>query len=229
MADDVWVVDSLLTGLLGKLLPARMAVIRLPSGDLVLHSPTRFRPSLQAELEGLGVIRHLVAPNSVHWLFLRDWQRACPSACTWAAPGLRKRWQVRRGGLRLDHDLPANAPMAWDGIELITVPGGLGFREVALFHRPSSTLVLTDLVLNLEPHKLPGWFRPVARRFGMVTPEGMPPPYVRAVIKLRRQEAALAAAALVALAPQRVLFAHGKPFERDGAAALQRSLRWLLE
>lgn len=229
VAPDVFVVDSVLPGVLGLMLPVRMTVIRLRGGDLLLHSPTRFSASLKDELGTLGRIRHLVAPNIAHWTFLDAWQRACPDATTWAAPGLRERSQVRRSGVRLDHDLADAAPPEWgNDIELMTVPGGLGFREVALFHRPARTLVLTDLVLNLEARTLPAALRPVARLLGVVAPDGMPPPYLRAVIKLRRRAAAQAASRLLEQRPERVIFAHGRWFERDGAAALRRSLRWLL-
>ncbi len=230
VAEDVFIVDSVLPGLLGAVLPARMTVIRLPDGDLLLHSPTQFSLTLKRQLETLGRIRHLVAPNIAHWMFLKGWQESCPDAITWAAPGLRARSQVRRSGVRLEHDLPEQAPSAWsEAIELVAVPGGLGFREVTLFHRPTRTLVLTDLVLNLEAEKLPAAMRLVARAFGCVAPDGMPPPYLRTVIKLRRRDAASAARSLLALQPERVVFAHGRWFESDGVAALRRSLRWLLD
>ncbi len=229
VADDVFVVDSLMTGPLGSALPVRMTVIRLPGGDLVLHSPTRFSYPLKIQLETLGRIRHLVAPNVAHWVFLSDWQRACPDAVTWAAPGLRERGAVRRSGVRLDNDLGDVPPPEWEGITLVTVPGGLGFLEVALFHGPSRTLVLTDLVLNLEAQKLPAALRPLARLLGVVAPDGMPATYLRAVIKLRRASAVRAAQRLVDLRPERVVFAHGTWFERDGTAALRHSLRWLLD
>lgn len=228
-AEDVFVVDSLLPGVLGTMLPVRMTVIRLPSGELILHSPTRFTPGLRRELEAIGRIRHLVAPNVAHWTFLEGWQRHCPDATTWAAPGLRERSQVRRSGVRLDRDLGDAAPPEWgDAIALAAVPGGLGFREVALFHRPTRTLVLTDLVLNLEPYKLPAPMRPLMRMLGVVAPDGMPPPYLRAVVKLRRRAAKQAASRLLELRPERVVFAHGSWFARDGTDALRRSLRWLL-
>jgi len=229
VADDLFIVDSELPGVMGAVLPVRMTVIRLPSGELLLHSPTRFTPVLRAELEQLGRVRHLVAPNSVHWTFLKDWQRAYPDAVTWAAAGLRKRSQVRKSGVRLDHDLAAIAPAEWGGaIALENVPGGLGFRETALFHRPTRALILTDMVVNLEAKKVPAAVRPLVWLFGATAPDGMPPPYVRAIIKLRREAAAQAAARLLAMEPQRVIFAHGRWFERDGAARLRRSFRWLL-
>ncbi len=229
VAEDVFIVDSLLPGAVGKVLPARMAVVRLRGGDLLLYSPTRFSLGLKSALDRLGRIRHLVAPSFAHWIFLKDWQEACPDATTWAAPGLRERAQVRKSGVRLDHDLGETAPAEWGGgIELVVVPGGMGFREAALFHQPTRTLLLTDLVLNLEAPRVPMMVRPLARLFGMVAPDGMPPPYLRALVKLRRQAAAQAASRLLDLRPERVIFAHGRWFEADGTAALRRSLRWLV-
>ena len=230
VADDVLIVDSVMPGLVGKMLPVRMTVMRLPDGGLLLHSPTRYSIPLKQALEKIGPIRHLVAPNIAHWMFLQDWQRACPDATTWAAPGLRERSQVRASGVRLDHDLSDAAPAEWGGaVGLTTVPGGLGFHEVALFHRPTRTLVLTDLVLNLDSAKLPAALRPLARLFGVTAPRGMAAPQLRGIIKLDRAEAARSASRLLTLEPERVIFAHGRWFERDGTAALRRSLRWLLD
>ncbi|WP_211259336.1 DUF4336 domain-containing protein [Belnapia moabensis] len=229
VAEGVYIVDSLMDGPLGMQLPVRMTVLRLPDGSLLLHSPTRFSPALGEAIAALGPVRHLVAPNIAHWTFLEAWQGACPQAVTWAAPGLRERGQVRRSRVRLDYDLRPSPPAAWGGaITLVTVPGGMGFQEVALFHEPSRTLVLTDLVLNLEAPRLPALLRPVARLFGSLAPDGMPPPYLRAVIRWRRQAASRAAERLLALEPDRVIFAHGRWFEQYGTTALRRSLRWLL-
>ena len=229
VADDLFIVDSVLPGVMGAAFGVRMTVIRLPGGGLLLHSPTRHSLPLQAALEKLGPIRHIVAPSFAHWTFVEGWQRACPKATVWAAPGLRSRSQVRRSGLRIDRVLK-KAPAEWgDALDLAIVPGGLGFREVALFHRPTRTLLLCDLVMNLEPAKVSPALRPVARLFGMTVPEGMPPPYLRALIKLRKRAAKRAASRMLSWRPVRVIFAHGQWFERDGSAALRRSLRWLIE
>lgn len=227
IAPDLFVVDSILRRPLGVVLPVRMTVIRLPGGELLLHSPTRFSPELQAALEPLGRIRHLVAPNMEHWLFLKEWQQAYPDAITWGTPGLGKRRQVRRSGVRIDRELTAGAPVPWPGIELIMVPG-LGFREAALFHRPSRSLVLTDLVLDLPRNQVPALLRPVAGLLDIVGSDGKPPVYVRAVILLRRRAAREAARRLLACNPERVVFAHGAWFRQHGAVALRHALRWLL-
>lgn len=229
VADGVWIVDSSPLHVMGQPLPLRMTVIRLGSGATWLHSPTRYDSRLKQEIEAHGPIRHLVAPNSAHWVFLDEWQRACPDATLWAAPRLRDRASVRRSGLRIDRDLADFAPEEWaDEIEQVIVRGGASFREVDFFHKPSRTLVLTDLVVNLEADKLPPLMRPVARMIGTLAPDGRAPVYLRTVIRLRRREAAAAARRLVGFNPERVVFAHGRWFDADGAAQLRRSLRWLL-
>ena len=229
VVDDVFIVDSTLPGLLGKVLPVRMTVIRLPDGSLLLHSPTRYTESLRLALLALGPVSHLVAPNIAHWILLEPWQRAFPSATTWAVPGLRERRQVRKSGLRLDQELGTQAPAAWgDALSLIMVEGGLGFHEAVVFHQPSRTLVLTDLMLNLEKEKLPAWARPLVRLLGSTAPDGMPPAYLRFIVRQRQDAAAAAAERMLALQPRRVIFAHGHCLDSDATQRLRHSFRWLL-
>lgn len=228
VADGVWIVDSGPLRALGIPLPVRMTVVRLHDGGLWLHSPTHYDARLHWDIAALGPIRHLVAPNIAHWTFLKDWQTHCPDAATWAAPNLRERGQVRRSGLRVDRVLDDAAPPEWAAdLRQVVVQGGLSFREVAFFHGASRTLILTDLVLNLEPAKMPVLLRPFLRLARMTPPHGQPPPYLRLVIKLRRHAAARAAAELVALKPERVIFTHGQWFAGDGTARLRHALRWL--
>ena len=220
----VWLVDSVI----GPGIPVRMTIIRLDDGSLLLHSPTRFSPALLRQVSELGRIRHLVAPNIAHWVFVRDWQRAVHDTTVWAAPGLRKRGQVKRSGLRIDHDLGDAPPAEWAGqIDQALVRGGGGFNEVAMFHQPTRTLVLTDLVQNWEPGKLPAVLRPLARLLGITAPAGRAPAYLRAVVKLNRAEAAADAAKILRWNPRRVIMAHGTPFEPDAVQQLRRSLAWL--
>jgi hypothetical protein len=44
-------------------------------------------------VEGLGEVRHLVAPNSLHHLFVGDWRDANPLAGLCVAPDLSLRWK----------------------------------------------------------------------------------------------------------------------------------------
>src|SRR3954470_8901766 len=95
IAENIWIVDSGPFYVLGIPIPVRMTVVRLSSGELVLHSPTRFSDALRNELEAKGRIAHLIAPNSAHWCYLLSWSSQCPGATIWAAPGLRNRSAVK--------------------------------------------------------------------------------------------------------------------------------------
>ena len=95
VSDDIWIVDDEPINAAGLELPVRMTIIRLSNGELVLHSPVRYSAALRCELERLGAIRYLLAPNIAHWIFLSDWQREVPEAATFAARGLSARKQVR--------------------------------------------------------------------------------------------------------------------------------------
>ena len=228
IADGVWIVDAPPVHPGGIPLPIRMTVLRLSGGELLLHSPVPYRPGLQRALEGLGRIGHLVAPSVGHWMFLRDWQSACPNAITWAVPGLQDRGQVRRSGVRIDAELGDQSPPNWaDEIDQVLVRGPV-FKEVCLFHRPSKTLVLTDLIINLEAELLPVFIRPLARVLGIVAPDGKAPLYLRLLLRTNRREVERAARRLVEFKPERVIFTHGHWFERKATNELRRSLRWLL-
>ena len=216
MAENIWIVDSGPQQAMGLSLPVRMTVIRLASGDMWLHSPTRFNPELRREIEVLGPIRHIIAPNVAHWTHLKEWQSTCPAAITSAAPGLRERAQVCAAGLRLDRDLTDAPPDAWSNeIDQTVIPGGAGFREVAFLHRPTRTLILTDLIQNLEPQKLPS-----ARGSSPNSPasgsrrqgSGLSPP--RHPPAPPRRQGGLSR--LVAWAPDRVIFSHGRWLSATG-------------
>ncbi|MDF2798148.1 MAG: hypothetical protein K0R85_892 [Devosia sp.] len=228
VAPDLWIVDSGPLHVAGMPLPIRMTVIRLGNGELVLHSPTQFSFELRAQLDAIGRVAHLVAPNTAHWSFIKEWQEHFPQATTWAAPTLKERPAVQKADLTINEVLDDGAPATWNGeIEVIVVRGA-AIAEAELFHRASRTLVLTDLVVNMEPEKLPPLMKLGAQLVGSAAPDGKAPVYARAAFKAGGEAASAAAARLVALDPERVIFAHGKWFEEEGHTQLQQSLRWLL-
>jgi hypothetical protein len=230
VAEGIWIVDSGPLRALGLPLPIRMTVVRLETGETWLHSATRWTGELQAEIESEGRIGHLVAPSAAHWSFLQEWQGRCPNAVTWAAPGLRDRSQVKKAGVRIDRDLADGAPPPWAGeIDQMVIRGGFGITEVAFLHRLSRTLILTDLIENVEREKVSPLLRPLVRLMGALAPDGQAPAHYRFVLNRNRAEVARAARQLLDWAPERVIFAHGRWFDTDGTARLRHALRWVLE
>ena len=136
---------------------------------------------------------------------------------------------ARRSGIRFDHDLGDDAPDAFGGeIVQAVVPGGGGFREVLFLHRPSRTLVVTDLVVNLEPARLSAERRIGAGLLGSLAPHGRAPAYLRAAIATRRAEARSAVARMLALGPERAIVSHGRWFEDRAGERLAIAFDWLL-
>lgn len=224
-ADDVWIVDSEIATA-AMALPIRMTVVRLVNGELLLHSPTRWTPALAAAIGELGTIAHLVAPNVAHWTRIAGWQRAFPHALTWGAPGLRERGAVQRAELRIDRVLGDAAPPEWrDTLDQGTIRGAGDFCETWWHHRASRTLILTDLVQDMDADRLPpltAWFARASGGAAATTPR-----YLRPFLRRGPADTRRAIAAMLALDPERVLFAHGAPFTVDGGARLRRALAWI--
>ena len=101
---DLWVAEQPLRFGLVEL-GARMTVIRLAGSSLLIYSPISFSEDLRAELEGLGEIRYLVAPNRFHHLFMSDYVDAHPDARLYVAPGLPE----KRADLSIEGVLPKDA------------------------------------------------------------------------------------------------------------------------
>jgi hypothetical protein len=145
---------------------ARMTVIRLASGDLMLHSPCDITAAMAEEISALGTPAHIVLPGNFHHTYAATAQVAFPRAKTWICPGVER----RRPDLKYDGVLGEAAPPDWaDEIDQVLVRGTRIMREVAIFHRASRTLILVDLIENFTdatPHigwPLKFWFKYVLR------------------------------------------------------------------
>ena len=159
--DEIWSADGPQTAVAGFRYPTRMAIIRLADGALFIWSPVALSEELRAAVDALGEVRYLIAPNSLHRLFLGDWRRAYPGARLFAPPGLRK----RRRDIAFDGDLQDAPAREWSqDIDQVMVRGNLITTEVVLFHRRSRTVLFTDLIQASAPHGSaaggrwwPGW------------------------------------------------------------------------
>lgn len=85
VSDDIWIVDGPIISFYKMPFPTRMTMIRLEDGTLFIHSPVELNDELQGQVDALGEVRHLVAPNWIHYAYLPQWQEAYPEATTWAA------------------------------------------------------------------------------------------------------------------------------------------------
>lgn len=125
---------------------ARMSVVKLANGSLLLHSPCEIDAGLQAELAALGEVRYIVAPGSYHYLHVPSAQLAFPQAETYICPGV----ETKQPSLHFNGVLADESPAAWSGeLDQVLVRGNRIIWEVAFFHRASRTLLLVDLIENV--------------------------------------------------------------------------------
>lgn len=222
---EIWTAEGTeVAAMLGFRYPTRMTVIRLPGDDLFVWSPVALTEGLRTEVDALGKVRHLIAPNTLHHLFIAEWKQAYPDALLYAPPGLRG----KRPDLTFDDALDSAPIPAWSGgIEHVVMKGNVITSEVVFFHRASSTVIFTDLIQQFPTGWFSGWRAIVAKWDLMLGPEPSVPRKFRVAFKDRR--AARASVERILSWPiETVLMAHGMPVTTGGQAFLRRAFRWLI-
>lgn len=199
-----------------------MTVIRLADGSVVLHSPCEFSQALADEIAGIGVVRHIVAPNWFHDLYLREYKAEYPQAILWGPRFLQR----LKGDRLVNGDL--DGPTPWeDAVPHYRVRGVLTFDESMFFHRESSTLIVADLLMNVNVSNddVP-FFTRIAFRLTGAQGRLCVFPLLRLAIP---DFAALRGAArhMLGWDPQNIVVAHGSPITDGARRQLGEALDWL--
>ncbi len=217
---NLWIADSPLR-FLGLEVGARMTVVRLPGSELLLHSPIAPAAELVREVTALGPVAYLVAPNRFHHLFVAAWKQAFPKASVYVAPGLdSKRPDLEIAGVLTDDPEPGWA----ETLDQVLMDGFPLENEVVFFHRPSATLIATDLAFNI------GSSSPLATRLafrvlgacGRLSPTLVERLFVRDRSAFRRS-----LERILEWPFERVVVAHGAVSERGGREELERGYLWM--
>ncbi|WP_071188706.1 DUF4336 domain-containing protein [Trichormus sp. NMC-1] len=164
--DSVWTFDQL-QGILYTIVPIRMTVIKLQAGGLLVYAPVAPTGECIRLIQELvakhGEVKYIILPTSSgleHKIFVGPFARKFPQAVVYVAP---HQWSF-----------PFNLPLSWLGFpqkrtleltenihqnpfgdefeyKILDINLGKGaFVEVALFHKPSRTLLLTDTIISVK-------------------------------------------------------------------------------
>ncbi|MBW4522813.1 MAG: DUF4336 domain-containing protein [Scytolyngbya sp. HA4215-MV1] len=164
--DTVWTFEQV-QGILYVVVPVRMTIVRLETGGLLVYAPVAPTPECLRLVNELvaqhGDIRYIILPTISgleHKIFVAPFARHFPQAQVFVAPhqwsfpfNLPLSWLGFPAGRT--HPLPADsrqAPFAGQFDYAILGPIDLGpgrFSEVAFFHRPSRTLLVTDTIVSI--------------------------------------------------------------------------------
>jgi hypothetical protein len=146
IAENLWAHNSAFSAI-GFAVGHRMTVVKLKGGELFVHSPTPLDEAQTKALEDLGPIGHIVAPSRFHDLWLEPYLEKYQDVDTWAAPGFTD----EHPKMHFKHVLGESAPDAWsDEMEQLIVGGMPKINETVFFHKASRTLIICDLLFNLD-------------------------------------------------------------------------------
>ncbi|SHI70838.1 protein of unknown function [Shimia gijangensis] len=228
---DIWIVDGPAIRFYGMPFSTRMTVVRLANGDIWLHSPTVFDRALADQIQALGPVRHLIAPNWIHYAHIADWQAAFPDTVAWAAPGVEERAETRKIEMQIDYDLKLDkSEKPWRAeIKQMVVQGSRIHHEAVFFHVASRTLILTDLIENFERENLPWWMRLFAGPARIMDPDGQMPRDMRMTFRGNMPKLRAAVERMIGWQPERIILAHGRWYNTDAEAELRRAFRFVLK
>ena len=125
-------------------LPRRMTIARLASGDLVVFSAIALDDVEMARVEKLGRPAFLVIPNPFHRQDAQAWKTRYP-AIRVVAPE-RARSAVDEV-VRVDDTV---GDFGDSGVRFVPVAGTKGESALVVQHQSSATLVINDLIANVQ-------------------------------------------------------------------------------
>jgi Domain of unknown function (DUF4336) len=164
--DTIWTFDQL-QGIFYVVVPIRMTVVKLENGGLLIYAPVaptceciRLVNELVAQH---GDVKYIILPTISgleHKVFVGPFARRFPHSQVFIAPNqwsfpvnLPVTWLGLPG--KRTHILPEDSSQTPFGSDFdyailgpIDLKAGL-FEEVAFFHRPSGTLLLTDSIVSI--------------------------------------------------------------------------------
>ena len=147
-------------------LGCRMTLIKLKSNKWLLHSPIPPTSQIFDFIDQLGVIQIVVAPNSLHHLFIDEYLKKYGATLLAVQDALDKT-KIGYKNTELLDDSYSELKTEFE-IEIVK---GKKVEEAVLFHIESKTLMLTDLAFNRRvPRNL--FMRFVEKHMGMSAPLG---------------------------------------------------------
>lgn len=151
IAENLWTLHYPLS-VLGTQHGRTVTIIRLRSGQLVIHSMAPFSSEDLAAIQNLGEVGWLVEAMLLHDTYAKQGHKAFPEIQFLGPPGFSEIVGFPVGPLQ---PLPA----VWQNeLEVIPLKGIPMLEEHVFYHLPSKTLVVADLVFNFPPDER-GWSR----------------------------------------------------------------------
>lgn len=222
LSPGVHVADHPNLRMLGAAMGTRATVVEQPNG-LVLISPFAFDDPTAKQIDALGAVRWIVAPNGFHHLFVDAARSRWPEAqlvSSRVASGKHPDWTP-------DHALDPgfDAATVWGpGLDTHWLDGAPKLDETVFWHEASKTLVVTDFIFNFTTW--PSWWTGVLLKLFGAKNGPVQTKVLRSTIA-DRELVAEQVDALVARGPERIVLCHGDVIEGGAVEALRSATAWM--
>jgi Domain of unknown function (DUF4336) len=155
---NLWVVERPFK-YFGLEVGTRMTIVRLNTGDLVAISPIKIDRETSEQIDLLGRVKYIIAPNFYHHLFIQDFRSSYPDAQLWATSSLAE----KRPELAIDVPIVDRENrifdeidyILFDGFQTLFLNGYTPLNEYVFCHRLSRTLILTDTAFYFDDRFVP--------------------------------------------------------------------------
>lgn len=225
---DIWVIEQPLR-YFGLSVGTRMTVIHLRNRELVVISPIELNDSQVAHLNELGTVKHIIAPNLYHYLFVADFQKIYPDATFWAVPGL----ELKKPDLSIDQLIQNDPKPLWNGLEhrfldgfrTLALSGFDALNECVFFHPASRTLILTDAAFHFN-ESFPFTTQLVTQVIGGY--KNLSPSLLERIATTDKYKVKRSMEKILQWDFDRVVMAHGSIIEQNGKEQLKRGYEQFL-
>ncbi|BAZ52688.1 hypothetical protein NIES4103_53530 [Nostoc sp. NIES-4103] len=226
--NNIWIAEQPLR-YFGLSVGTRMTVIRFNNGELAVISPIQVDNETTEQLNQLGNVKYIIAPNLFHYLFLSNFKTLYPQAEVYAVSELK----VKRPEISIDQALEDNDEnllgelefFLFEGFKTFLPSGALPLNEYVFFHAESQTLILTDTAFYFD-ESFPMSTKLVSKIMG-----GYKKLRPSLLEQLATQEKLLVKQSVQKVMRwdfKRVIVAHGSIVEHDAKKQFKEGYEWFL-
>ena len=215
---------------LGLEVGTRMTVVRLSNNSLILISLVEIDNELQQQLNAIGKVKYLIAPNLFHYLYLQQAQQLYPEAETIAPPGL----SAKQPDLTIDrtftkHKIEFRSELEHTllaGFQILVPPKIAAVNEIVFYHPATKTLIITDSAFNFD-RTFPVITQLAARALGSY--EVLKPSWLEKIAVRDKHQLQASITRVLQWDFQRVILAHGRIVDSQAKERLTQAYQWLLK
>lgn len=221
IGNNIWVAEQALK-YWGLEVGSRMTVIRLTNNELIIISPIELNKTMIDNLNVIGEVTYIIAPNLYHHLFIRKFKSIYPTAQLWVPPEFTAKIPslavdkvMSDGGGNILNEVDY---LLFEGFRIFELTGAATLNEFVFFHRDSQTLVLTDTAFHFDGNFTfkTQWVAKLLGIYGKVTPSPLEKIASKDVDKLE-----LAIKNILNWDFQKIIMAHGSIIKENGKNILK--------